>query len=54
MAVLSYLPKLQRVLGLAFAVHFLHDFSMKCSLSDTPSMDKVSMSYLFFFSGYQT
>ena len=27
MAVLRYLPKLKRSLGLAFDAHFLHDFS---------------------------
>ena len=35
-------------MGLAFAAHFKLDFSIKCSLFDTPSMDIVSMSYLFF------
>ena len=29
MAVLGYLPKLQRGLGLAFTAHFLHGFSIK-------------------------
>ena len=29
MAVLGYLAKLKRCLGLAFGVHFLHDFSTK-------------------------
>ena len=29
MAVLGYLPKLKRDLGLAFGAHFLHDFSIK-------------------------
>ena len=29
MAVLGYLAKLKRGLGLAFGVHFLHDFSTK-------------------------
>ena len=29
MAVLGYLPKLKRGLGLAFGAHFLHDFSIK-------------------------
>ena len=43
MAVLAYLPKLKRGLGLAFGAHFLHDFSIKYYLS----MDKVSMSYIF-------
>ena len=28
-AILVYLPKLKRGLGLAFGVHFLHDFSIK-------------------------
>ena len=49
MAVLGYLPKLKRGLGLASGAHFLHDFP-----NNTLSMDKVSMSYLFFFSRYQT
>ena len=50
MAVLGYLPKLKRGLGLAFGAHFLFDFS----INNTLSMDKVSMSYLFSFSRYQT
>ena len=54
MPVLGYLPKLQRGPGLAFAAHFLHDFSIETSLPDTQSMDKISMSYLYSFSGYQT
>ena len=29
MAVLGYLPKLKRGLGLAFGAHFMHDFSTK-------------------------
>ena len=29
MAVLGYLPKLKRGLGLVFGAHFLHDFSIK-------------------------
>ena len=29
MAVLGYLAKLKRGLGLAFSAHFLHDFSIK-------------------------
>ena len=41
MAVLGYLPKLKRGLGLAFGAHFLHDFSKKCFLFNTLSMDKV-------------
>ena len=32
MAVLGYLSKLKRGLGLALGAHFLHDFSTKCSL----------------------
>ena len=31
-SVLGYLPKLKKVLGLAFSVHFLHDFSVKMFL----------------------
>ena len=42
MAVLGYLPKLKRGLRLAFGAKF------------TLSMNKVSMSYLFSFSRYQT
>ena len=29
MAVLRYLPKVKGGLGLAFSVHFLHDFSIE-------------------------
>ena len=32
MAVLGYLAKLKRGLGLAFGAHFLHDFSIKMFL----------------------
>ena len=32
MAVLGYLPKLKRDLGLAFGAHFQHDFSIKIIL----------------------
>ena len=53
MAVLGYLPKLKNGLGLAFGVHFLHDVSYKFPLSNTISVDKDSMSYLFSFSRYQ-
>ena len=49
MAVLGYLSKLIRVLGIAFGAHFLHDFSKKVFLINTLSMDKVSMSYIFSF-----
>ena len=50
----NYLPKLKRNLGLAFGAYFLHDFSIKMFLFHTLSIDKVSISYLFFFSKYQT
>ena len=49
MAVLGYLAKLKRGLGLAFGAYFLHDFSIKIFLISL-SMDKVSMSYLISFS----
>ena len=49
MAVLGYLPKLKRCLGLAFGAHFLQDFSIKIL-----STDKVSLSYLFSLPRYQT
>ena len=32
MAVLGYLPKLKKDLGLAFGAYFWHDFSMKMFL----------------------
>ena len=51
-AVLKYLPKVKRSLGLAFGAHFLHDFSIKF-FSVTLSMDKISMSYLFSFPRYR-
>ena len=53
MTALGYLSKLKRGLGLAFGAHFLHDFSKKCLLFNTLSMDKLSMSYLFHFSRHQ-
>ena len=34
MAILNYLPKLKRGLGLAFGAHFLHDFSIKMFFSE--------------------
>ena len=40
-------------LELVFDAHFLHDFSI-CSLFNTLPKDKVSMSYLFSFSRYET
>ena len=46
MAVLDYLPKLNRGLGLVLGAHFLHDFSLKCSLFNNVSMNEISMSYL--------
>ena len=49
MAVLGYLPKLKRDLGLAFGTHFRHDFSIKMFLINTLSVDKVLMRYLFSF-----
>ena len=53
MAVLGYLAKLKRGLGLAaFGAHFMHAFS--CFLFNSLSMDKVSMSHLISFSRYQT
>ena len=53
MAVLGYLPKLKRGLGLAFDAHFLHYFSIKM-FPIKLSMDKFSMLYPFCFSRYQT
>ena len=53
MAVLGYLAKLKRVLGLAFGAHFLHDFSIKISVFNTLSMDKVLMLHRISFSRYQ-
>ena len=53
MAVLGYLAKLKRGVGLVFGAYFLHDFSQKCSLFNTLSIDKVSMAYFFTFSRYQ-
>ena len=54
MAALGYLSKLKRDLGLAFWAHFLHDFSLQMFRFNTLSMEKVSMSYVFSFSRYQT
>ena len=53
MAVLGYLAKLKKGLGLAFGAYFLHDFSIKMFITSL-SMDKVSMSHLISFSRYQT
>ena len=49
MAVLGYLVKLKRGLGLAFGAHFLHDFSIKTFLFNSLSIGKVSMSHLIKF-----
>ena len=46
--------KIKKRSGTSFSCTFSASFFYKNSLSDTPSMDKVSMSYLFSFSGYQT
>ena len=54
MAVLGYLAKLKRDLGLAFGARFLHDFSVKMFLINSLSMDKASVSHLISFSKYQT
>ena len=54
MNVLGDLPKLKRKVGLAFGANFLHDFSIKMFLIILLCMGKVSMSYLFAFSRYQT
>ena len=47
MAVLGYLTKLKRSLGLVFSVHILHDFFIEIFLFNTLSIDKVSMTCLF-------
>ena len=49
---MGYLSKLKRGLGLAFGAHFLHGFFMQ--IYNSLSSDKVPMSYLFYFSRYQT
>ena len=54
MAVFGYLPKQKFGLGPAFGAYFLYDFSIKIFLIYNLSVEKVSMSYLFFFSRYQT
>ena len=53
MAVLGYLPKLKGGVGLAFGVHFLHDFSIKIFFINILSTSKVSVSCLFSFPRYQ-
>ena len=53
MAVLGYIEKLKRFLGVAFSVHFLHGFSVKMFLNSL-LMNKVSaVSHLISFSRYQ-
>ena len=54
MAFWGYSPKSKRGLGLSFGAYFLHDFRIKCALFNTLTMDKVSMSYLFSRSKYET
>ena len=55
MAVLGYLAKLKRDLGLPFGAHFHHHFSIKMFLTEySINGQKVSMSHLIFFSRYQT
>ena len=48
MAVLGYLAKLKRGLGLPFGEHFLHDFSIK--VFNSISMDKWTLSHTLFLS----
>ena len=54
LAVLDYLPKLKRGPRLDFGAHFLHDFPIIFFSFNTLSMDTISISYLFYFPGYQT
>ena len=49
MAVLGYLPNQKVVWDIFYMI-----FPLKCSVFNTPSMDKVSTSYLFSFLRYQT
>ena len=49
MAVLGYLAKLKRCLGLAFGAHFLHDFSIKCSILILYQCTKFQCHALFLF-----
>ena len=48
MAVLGYLPKLKRDLGLAFGAHFLHDFSINVSLFNVSYVLMQSFCHTFF------
>ena len=55
MAVLGYLPKLKRGLGLVFGAHFSALFFLtNVPFFNTLSMEKVSISYLFSCSRCQT
>ena len=45
---------LKRGLAIASGAHFLHDFPLKCSLFNALLIDKLLLSYLFSFLGYQT
>ena len=47
MAVLGYIAKLKRDLGLAFGAHFPHDFSIKMSLFNTQTIEKFQCHTLF-------
>ena len=48
MAVLGYLAKLKRGLGLASGAHFLHDLSALCVLAH-PEVSQVNMAHLVEF-----
>ena len=54
MAVLGYLPKLKRGLGLAFGVHFLHDFPKIFPYLLLYEWTKFQCHTFFSFSRYQT
>ena len=47
MAVLGYLPKLKKGLGLAFAAYFLHDLPIKMFLKVNTLSYKKSMTFKF-------
>ena len=49
MVVLGYLPKLKRNLGLAFGVHFLHNFSIKMFLIEY-TINGQGFNVILFFS----
>ena len=48
MALLGYLPKLKRSLGLDFEANFCMTFPLKWSLFNTLSIENISISYPFF------